>query len=233
MEFLTEERINIVKAYSKFLQEVKNPQAIGKNDLYKNSKYAPLDYSLTVLREMAKEHGIGIMQDASQTEHIETGNGMKLVYVSVCTMLVHDSGEIMKLGSVKVPAWQLRKDGGIRIDAQTIGAAYTYARRYSLEMACGVASDKDDDANSLVQPQGDNYQQPQQQYNERPSATNKASEKQIAFLKSLIKKEYGDIAKGFANLQQMFNFSHGIEQLNVAQATQLINKLKAGGNNGN
>lgn len=239
MKFIGESNTEILIAYSKFLQAVENPQAVSSNDLYRGSKYAPLDYSLSKLREIAATCGLGIMQQPGDMEYRNT-----MPHVTVCTVLIHESGQAVELAKVEVPAWQLKKDGSTRVDAQTIGAAFTYARRYSLEMACGVASDKDDDGNSLVQgePQQNYQQAPQQGYQQsyqqtpqkRPSANNKASVKQMGYLDDMLKKVYGDATSGFESVKQTLGFAQTKEQITAAQATHIITKLKSGElNNGN
>jgi hypothetical protein len=59
--------------------------------------------------------------------------------VMVETMFVHESGEMLECGILHVPA--------SKQDPQGYGSALTYARRYSLMAACGIAPE-DDDGNS-------------------------------------------------------------------------------------
>ena len=56
--------------------------------------------------------------------------------VMVETVFVHESGEVMESGMLHVPA--------VKHDAQGFGSALTYARRYSLMAACGIAPEDDD-----------------------------------------------------------------------------------------
>jgi hypothetical protein len=55
------------------------------------------------------------------------------------TMFIHESGEMLECGTLHVPA--------SKQDPQGYGSALTYARRYSLMAACGIAPE-DDDGNS-------------------------------------------------------------------------------------
>ena len=90
--------------------------------------------------------------------------------------------------------------------AQVQGSALTYARRYSLLMAFGLATE-DDDAQSLNQQRAE------------PSQGAKASEKQVALLKRFL----NDPAK-----MQKFLESQGIksvEDLPSKKASELIGKL--------
>ncbi len=52
-------------------------------------------------------------------------------------------GEEIATGSVHVPV--------DKVTAQGYGSAMTYAKRYSLAMACGVDADEDDDGNAAEQ----------------------------------------------------------------------------------
>jgi len=63
--------------------------------------------------------------------------------VIVETIFIHSSGEQMSSGKLHVPA--------TKHDAQGYGSALTYARRYSLMAACGIAPE-DDDGNSAAKP---------------------------------------------------------------------------------
>jgi hypothetical protein len=64
--------------------------------------------------------------------------------VIVETVFVHESGETFSAGKLHVPA--------VKHDAQGYGSALTYARRYSLMAACGIAPE-DDDGNAASKPQ--------------------------------------------------------------------------------
>ena len=61
-------------------------------------------------------------------------------------MLLHSSGEWLELEPIT-----LKMD---KISAQGAGGAITYARRYSLSAALGIASEDDDDANG-IEPTGE------------------------------------------------------------------------------
>jgi hypothetical protein len=63
--------------------------------------------------------------------------------VTVETVFVHESGEMLECGKLHVPA--------AKHDPQGYGSALTYARRYSLMAACGIAPE-DDDGNAGSKP---------------------------------------------------------------------------------
>jgi hypothetical protein len=90
------------------------------------SKYVSLDGCIEAVVDALNEAGIGLIQRTSEDS---TG-------VTVETVFVHESGEILECGKLHVPA--------SKQDAQGYGSALTYARRYSLMAACGIAPEDDD-----------------------------------------------------------------------------------------
>jgi hypothetical protein len=64
--------------------------------------------------------------------------------VTVETVFIHESGEIIDCGKLHVPA--------AKHDPQGYGSALTYARRYSLMAACGIAPEDDDGNAGSKQP---------------------------------------------------------------------------------
>jgi hypothetical protein len=71
-------------------------------------------------------NGIALIQKCHESD---TG-------VNVETLLLHESGESLSCGVLHVPA--------SKQDPQGYGSALTYARRYSLMAACGIAPEDDD-----------------------------------------------------------------------------------------
>ena len=90
------------------------------------SKYAALDACVEAVIDALNNNGIFLMQ---YTHPCEDG-------VIVETMFIHESGEHMSGGKLHVPA--------SKQDPQGYGSALTYARRYSLQAACGIAPEDDD-----------------------------------------------------------------------------------------
>ena len=93
------------------------------------SKYANLGDCIDAVIDALNNNGIALVQRT-----LDCDNG-----VAVETMFVHESGETMSGGVLHVPA--------AKQDPQGYGSALTYARRYSLMAACGIAPE-DDDANA-------------------------------------------------------------------------------------
>ena len=95
------------------------------------SKYADLSACIEAVVDSLNENGIMLMQ---KTHEVENG-------VMIETLFLHESGEEMSAGKLFMPA--------TKMDAQGFGSALSYARRYSIMAACGIAPE-DDDANSAV-----------------------------------------------------------------------------------
>jgi len=90
------------------------------------SKYADLAACVEAVVDALNANGIALMQ----RNHPQDGG------VCIETLLIHESGEILSAGMLTVPA--------SKNDAQGYGSALTYARRYSLMAACGIAPEDDD-----------------------------------------------------------------------------------------
>ena len=109
--------------------DLKNPLKDATNPHFK-SKYADLAGVIDAVRPIFSEHGLSVSQHPSMEGDI----------VTVETLVIHKSGQYM-LSAVSAPV-------GKR-DAQGVGSAITYCRRYSLAAVAGVAQD-DDDGNAAV-----------------------------------------------------------------------------------
>ncbi len=90
------------------------------------SKYVDLAGCVEAVVDALNSAGIALVQRTSEDS---TG-------VTVETVFVHESGEMLECGKLHVPA--------SKQDPQGYGSALTYARRYSLMAACGIAPEDDD-----------------------------------------------------------------------------------------
>lgn len=97
------------------------------------SKYADLAGCLEAVNDALLNQGIAVYQETTECE-----NG-----VIVETVFLHESGETLRGGKLHVPA--------PKHDPQGYGSALTYARRYSIMAACGIAAE-DDDGNAASRP---------------------------------------------------------------------------------
>ncbi|NBW18442.1 MAG: hypothetical protein EBR82_61765 [Caulobacteraceae bacterium] len=90
------------------------------------SKYVDLAGCIEAVVDALNAAGIALIQRTSEDN---TG-------VTVETVFVHESGEMLECGKLHVPA--------SKQDPQGYGSALTYARRYSLMAAAGIAPEDDD-----------------------------------------------------------------------------------------
>lgn len=97
------------------------------------SKYVDLAGCIEAVIDALNNHGFALMQKTHDCD-----NGVK-----VETIFMHQDGEQISGGVITVPA--------DRQNAQGYGSALTYARRYSLMAACGIAPE-DDDGNAATKP---------------------------------------------------------------------------------
>jgi hypothetical protein len=110
---------------------VKAQQAFGpalktSTNPHFRSRYADLSACVEAVIEGLNSAGIAMIQRTSEDT---TG-------VTVETVFIHESGEMLECGKLHVPA--------AKQDPQGYGSALTYARRYSLMAACGIAPEDDD-----------------------------------------------------------------------------------------
>ncbi|GAA5500384.1 hypothetical protein Dxin01_00105 [Deinococcus xinjiangensis] len=119
----------LVKAQQEFDSAIKD----STNPAFK-SKYAALDACVEAVQGALNNNGLFLMQ--------RPGDGGDKS-ISVTTVFLHESGVEIDGGTVSLPA--------AKQDPQGYGSALTYARRYGLLAACGIAPENDDDGNSAVQ----------------------------------------------------------------------------------
>lgn len=117
-----------VKAQSQFGAALKT----STNPHFK-SRYADLAACVEAVIDALNNNGIALLQ---QSHECESG-------VSIETVFLHESGQELRSGKLWLPA--------SKQDAQGYGSALTYARRYSLMSAAGLAPE-DDDGNAASKP---------------------------------------------------------------------------------
>lgn len=114
--------------YAAFLAAQKGfaPALKSSTNPHFRSKYADLSACVEAVIDSLNSNGIALMQ---QTHESQGG-------VTVETVFIHESGETLSAGKLFLPS--------AKADAQGYGSALTYARRYSLMAACGIAPEDDD-----------------------------------------------------------------------------------------
>jgi hypothetical protein len=130
-----------VEAQKQFAPAITN----SENGFFKKAdgtlhKYADLHSCIQAVLDALNEHGFSLLQ---RPMDCETG-------VKVETIFMHESGEQISGGVISMPA--------DKNNAQGYGSALTYARRYGLMAACGIAPE-DDDGNKAVKSMADKLPQ--------------------------------------------------------------------------
>src|SRR5256885_1241353 len=116
----------MVSAQAEFGAAIKD----SANPAYR-SKYADLSACIEATQKALNKYGIAVMQAPQLDGQM----------VTITTRLQHKSGQWYE-SDLSLPAVQRE-----RFDAQSVGSAITYARRYSLQAVLNLAT-TDDDGNS-------------------------------------------------------------------------------------
>ena len=125
MKLIATALVKAQKAFGPALKTATNPHF--------KSRYADLAACVEAVIGGLNDNGIALIQKC-----YDCTDG-----VMVETMFLHESGEMLECGILHVPA--------AKHDPQGYGSALTYARRYSLMAACGIAPE-DDDGNAGSKP---------------------------------------------------------------------------------
>lgn len=115
---------DLFAALAKAQAEVENADKSSTNPHFK-SKYADLAEVLNTVRPTFAKHGLSLIQST----------GFDGSLVTVTTLIAHATGGSITSTAACIPA---------KSDAQGVGAATTYLRRYSLSAMCGIAQEDDD-----------------------------------------------------------------------------------------
>jgi hypothetical protein len=204
----------LASALVKATAELTNIKTDAENPHY-SSRYATLAGAIETIKPVLKKHGLTFIQDINGDAGV----------VRCSTIIIHESGQAVKVGEVAVPYDTQGKNA-----AQAAGSAITYARRYSLLAAFGLSSiDDDDDANAAAQPTGGSGASQQQASRHH---SNEASQKQVSMLYALASKtanKYGlDDKEASDRLHAVAFQKYGktsINELTKHEASQLIDEI--------
>lgn len=129
------------KAFEPAFKKALNPQF--------RSKYADLGACIDAVKEALNDNGIYLLQ-----KNYDCADGVMLE-----TIFVHESGEMLETGIVHFPT--------NKHDPQGHASALTYARRYSLMSACGIAPEPEKQNVSFADDDGNaaSKKQPEQKAN--------------------------------------------------------------------
>lgn len=165
---------------------------------YFKSKYADLANCLSTIKKPMADNGLSISQHCS----------FDGTTVHCVTMLGHSSGQMM-VSTLDVIV--------SKKDAQGIGAAITYARRYALSAVVGLAQEDDDGNGAVGLTKNDENQPVQTEY-----SGNYATDKQVALIKNITSKNHIEI-NSILNRYRVAN----LESLSKEQASDCIRILNA------
>lgn len=178
-----------------------NP-AFKSPDKPKGSSYADLAEVLQTIRPVAARHGLSFVQGVGYTA--EDG-------AEITTRLMHSSGQWVQ-ETLNVPV--------VKKDAQGLGSALTYGRRYSIAAMFGIAQD-DDDANAAAEKPKAKPAKTQGPYTRWESATTYRTTERAA-----------DLIASFNTLQagdndQLKNYSLGFSSLTPDEQADVMPAAKA------
>jgi hypothetical protein len=124
------EDMNLIESLVKAQSEMTHAAFDQTNPHFK-SKFASLKSVINSVKPALNANGIFLMQVSHPLDH---GVGIETIFCK--------ADEKLSTGVVMVPV--------DKANAQGLGSALTYAKRYSLAMACGIAADVDDDGNGAA-----------------------------------------------------------------------------------
>lgn len=116
---------DVLVALAKANHEVENALKNSKNPAFR-SDYADINAVLEEVKPIYKDHKLSVMQMPSM-------EGDK---TTLYTLVVHEGGQYVVFPPAMSPI--------AKNDAQGVGSAITYLRRYSLSTLANIASDDDD-----------------------------------------------------------------------------------------
>lgn len=181
---------NIAAALCKFQEECPAPKKTAENPHFK-SKYSPLEEIISTIKPYLAKNGLSFFQ--STTTEGEN--------ICVTTLLLHTSGEFIESEPLKLPMG--------KVTAQGAGSAVTYARRYSLCAALGIAAEDDDDGNAA-------------------ESAPKATDKQLNYIDSLLNKRVSEKYTKealYQHLKQQMGTTKDMEDWTAEEASLAISIL--------
>ena len=125
------EDMNLIESLVKAQSEMTHAAFDETNPHFK-SKFASLKSVIDAVKPALNNNGIFFMQISHP---VDSGVGIETVFCK-------GSDEKLSTGVVVVPV--------DRTNAQGLGSSLTYAKRYSLALACGISSSEDDDGNAAA-----------------------------------------------------------------------------------
>lgn len=176
---------------------------MADNNLSKNKQGYGYKYT-----DLAQIHEYLEQNNMKYYQYVETVDG----YDYIMTVPIIDGVEQKPRRGVRIVDAVLN---GIKNPAQEQGSAVTYARRYSLLMAFGLATE-DDDGASLTKPKGNSTGVPKKPTIEE----NKVTETEAKAAYNLL------IRKGSVNVEKDLQTNYGVSNTKDLTKTQYIDMVK-------
>lgn len=212
---MSEQTKELFTAMSAFQKDVKQPKKDANNPFFK-SKYVPLENVVDAIHTIGSQHGLSEMTYPAVSE-----NGTEF---GVGVIITHSSGQF-----IQFPPITLKPE---KNTPQGVGSAMTYARRYALSSAFGIASETDDDAND-ISGNGSNKPDAKPKYiNSKPEEKPKtATDGEVKILNVLITKLAPKVGKTEEETKQIMLDSKGIKESDLAKLNKdqyglLLNALR-------
>lgn len=160
---------SIAKAFISAKKEFAPAMKTSTNPHFK-SKYADLAACVEAVDDAFLNNNIVMYQETFED----------ITGVTVETVLLHESGELIRCGKLHVPA--------SKQDPQGYGSALSYARRYSLMAACGIAPEDDD---------GNAAKKSKEESDKKKAELDAEHKKYIALVANRTESEWLEIANRF------------------------------------
>lgn len=180
---------------------MENASKSSANPFFK-SKYADLAEVWNTIREPLSKNGLSVVQAPVGID----GRSVKIL-----TMLLHKSGQYIRTVTT-IPC--------AKSDAQGIGSALTYGRRYALSALVGIAQE-DDDGNAAVQHPATT---PRRQARRAPPAKQLACAEQLGAMRSALEEKMSGI-----NIEDFCQtvYKRPLARLTEAEANSVIERTDA------
>jgi len=128
----TSEQIDLISKAVALAQGEMSPASKSTVNPFFKSTYSNLTQVWDAIREPLSKNNISVFQDVISTP----------VGIAVLTRVCHASGQWMEFGPLEITL--------VKKDAQSLGSATSYAKRYALCAAIGVVADEDDDGEKAM-----------------------------------------------------------------------------------
>lgn len=181
---------------------MENASKSSANPFFK-SKYADLAEVWNTIREPLSKNGLSVVQAPVGID----GRSVKIL-----TMLLHKSGQYIRTVTT-IPC--------AKSDAQGIGSALTYGRRYALSALVGIAQE-DDDGNAAVA--NNSTASPRRQARRAPPAKKRACAEQLGAMRSALEEKMSGI-----NIEDFCHtvYKRPFAEITEAEANSVIERTDA------